>query len=100
MKIIFLDAKTTDFGDVNFSNLRSLGELTMYDFTDENQVSERIANAEILIVNKFKINESVLSQASKLKYIVVSATGYNNINIEAVKSKNHVYADHEQDFYH
>lgn len=84
MKIIFLDAGTCDLGDVNFSSIEALGDFIKYDFTNLSDFQKRIADADILIVNKFKINKSTLTEAKKLKYIIVAATGYNNIDLSAV----------------
>ena len=80
MKIVILDAKTLG-GDIEFSAIERLGELTVYQTTSELQLEERIADAEIIVVNKIKLNKDNLPAAKKLRLICVTATGYDNIDI-------------------
>ncbi|MFA7116651.1 MAG: D-2-hydroxyacid dehydrogenase [Bacteroidales bacterium] len=87
MKIVFLDAITLG-DDVSLEPLKSLGDLTMYDNTSEDQINERIAECEVLIVNKVEIKKDNIDHASKLKLICEAATGIDNIDHEYAKSKN------------
>lgn len=80
MKIVILDAKTLG-GDIDFDEIGKLGELVVYQTTSELQLEERISDAEIIIVNKIKLNEENLPMAKKLKLICVTATGYDNIDV-------------------
>lgn len=88
MKIVYLDAFTVNHGDLSWSVLESLGELNVYDHTNPDEIIERAKNAEIIIVNKMKLDRFHFDQLPILKYVVVSATGYNNINIEDAKHSN------------
>ena len=84
-KVVFLDRATIP----SQISLKALGfehEWVEYDFTQPNQVAERIADAEIVITNKVVLNASNLSSASKLRFIAVSATGVNNIDLEYCQS--------------
>jgi glycerate dehydrogenase len=87
MKIVFLDARTMNPGDLDFSPLATMGDFTAYDRTKPEQAAERAGDAEIIIVNKFPVNETTLSAMPSVKYICVAATGYNNIDIPAVRSR-------------
>ena len=80
MKIVILDAKTLG-DDMEFSQFEKLGEVVVYQTTSETQLEERISDAEVIIVNKIKLNETNLECAKKLKLICVTATGYDNIDI-------------------
>jgi glycerate dehydrogenase len=53
----------------------------VYQTTSDLQLEERIKDAEIIVVNKIKLNETNLPAAKKLKLICVTATGYDNIDI-------------------
>lgn len=86
-KIVFLDAFTSSIGDVSFDTLMALGEVTLYDRTDITDLVQRASDAEIIIVNKFVMDESAIASLPNLKYIIVAATGYNNVDIEACKAK-------------
>ena len=88
MKIVILDAYTLNPSDLSWEKIKSLGETTIYDFTPPHLVIERSKNADILIVNKVIINEEILQALPKLKFIALTATGYNNIDIQATKKRN------------
>ena len=88
LKIVFLDAYTNNPGDISFEPIASLGEFRAYQRTDRSELAERAAEAEILIVNKFVIDEAALVLMPKVKYIVVAATGYNNIDVAATSKRN------------
>ena len=84
MKIVVLDYETvTRDGDVSLKEIASLGELTVFGFTPDDMVAERIGDAEAIICNKCPITETVFEKCSKLKYVGLFATGYNNVDIEA-----------------
>lgn len=85
-EIVFLDAYSLNPGDIDFRALEELGSLSVYDRTEAAQVAERCRDAEIVIVNKFRVDHSNLPLMPSVKYIVVAATGYNNIDPDAVKS--------------
>ncbi|ULQ52973.1 NAD(P)-dependent oxidoreductase [Flavihumibacter fluvii] len=88
MKIVFLDAHTIHaVNDLSFDQLEALGSLQLYPFTTVEEEPARVADAEILIVNKHKVTVSLLSYAPALKYIVVAATGYNNIDLVATAAR-------------
>ncbi len=78
---VFLDRLSIDLGDLDFSAIESLTLYKAYDQCSQDQVIERATDAEIVIVNKVKLDEEILSQLSKLKLICVIATGTNNIDI-------------------
>lgn len=81
MKIVILDAKTLG-DDLEFTMFEKFGELVVYQMTSELQIEERIKDADIIIVNKIQLNESNLDGAKKLKLICVTATGYDNIDVD------------------
>lgn len=81
MKITVLD-KATLGEDIEFSVIEKLGELTVYDSTKQEDVAERIADSDVVILNKIKMREENLKDAKKLKLICVTATGYDNIDLD------------------
>ncbi|MCX7715180.1 MAG: hydroxyacid dehydrogenase [Clostridia bacterium] len=86
MKIVVLDAKT--FGmDLDLSIFGEVGEPEIYTETKPDEVSERIRDAEVVVLNKIKLNETNLFHAEKLKLICVTATGYDNIDIDYCRKK-------------
>lgn len=79
MKIVFLEADNLG-SDMNFDKFSQLGDVTIYGETAPEQVAERIADAEAVIVNKLMMDEKSLKDASRIRYIGITATGKNNID--------------------
>ena len=87
MKIVFLDAKTLG-DDIDLSAVYELGDVCIHENTPQNEVENAISDADVVVLNKLKLNESNLANAKNLKLICVTATGYDNIDIEYCKSRN------------
>lgn len=84
MKIVILDGRALNPGDLSYDCLRQFGELTIYDRTDsEAEAIERIGDSEIVLVNKVPITESLLAACPSIRLICVQATGYNVIDCDA-----------------
>lgn len=94
MNIVFLDAYTLNpLNDLDISILNTLGNVTLYDRTSPEQIIDRVKDAEIILTNKCTLNAQTISQLPKLKYIGVTATGFNIIDIEAAKAQGIVVAN-------
>jgi glycerate dehydrogenase len=85
MKIVYLDCRTVNPGDLSWDGLDQLGEWECYERTALENVVERIGDAEVVITNKVRMDESIFSQCPNLKLICVSATGYDVIDVVAAK---------------
>lgn len=81
VKTAILDAGTLG-DDMEFSQFEKFGEVKVYQSTSDIQLEERIKDVDIIIVNKIKLGATNLSCAKKLRLICVTATGYDNIDIE------------------
>ncbi len=79
MKLVFLDKKTIG-EDMDFSRFSKLGEVVEYEYTLPEEVPERVADADIMIVNKVPVNEKTIHTARNLKLVCVTATGTNNLD--------------------
>jgi len=85
MKAVFLDFDTMG-GGLDLSPIENVTpDLKVYDVTGKEQVKERIRDAEIVFTNKIKLNESLLASATRLKYIGLTATGTDNIDLESAR---------------
>ena len=73
--------------DTPFERLHSLGEVEIYDRTDNDTLIARVRDAEVLILNKVRITRDVINAATKLRLICVFATGYDNIDLEAARER-------------
>lgn len=85
MKIVVLDGYTENPGDLDWKAFQRLGELTVYDRSDEAQIQERVQNADAVIVNKARMTKKMMEALPRLRYIGVLATGYDVVDTEAAK---------------
>ncbi len=85
MKIVILDAHTTNPGDLSWDFLNKYAEeVVIYERTAPSEVIERAKGAEVLIINKTVLNKAELDAlAPELKYIGLQSTGYNVVDLEA-----------------
>ena len=83
MKIVILDGYTANPGDLSWSALEALGDLTVYDRTAPQEVVPRAQGAEAVLTNKVVIGAAEMDALPGLKYIGVLATGYNVVDIPA-----------------
>ena len=88
MKIVVLDGYAANPGDLNWDELKALGECTIYDRTAPGEVLKRSADAEVILTNKTIITAEHIAALPALKYIGVLATGYNIVDIGAAKEHN------------
>jgi glycerate dehydrogenase len=88
MKIIVLDGATMNPGDLEWRALQLLGDCTIYDRTPNEEIVKRCHDAEIVITNKIEFSKDIIEQLPKLKYIGVSATGYNVVDTTKARAAN------------
>ena len=83
MKIVLLDALT--FGETDLTAFDSLGEVEVFQTTSAQETSERITNANVIVTNKVVITKELMQNTPSLQLICVTATGTNNVDLEAAK---------------
>lgn len=64
------------------SRFDAFGEVVKYDFSTTEETRERTRDADIIILNKVRVNEESIGEARKLKLVCVTATGTNNLDKE------------------
>ncbi len=84
IEVTILDAETLG-GDISFSMFEALGNVTVYDKTSPDEVETRVAEADVIIVNKIKLGSENLKSVKNLKLICVTATGFDNIDVDYCK---------------
>lgn len=93
MKIVVLERNSVGT-DVSIDGFNALGEVTAYPNTArEEDVIERVKDADIVIANKAPLNERTLSEAKNLKLICEFATGYDNVDLNYCSKKNIVVSN-------
>ena len=88
MKIVVLDGYAMNPGDLPWDELQKLGDCKIYDRTSSDQIISRSIDAEIIVLNKVRLDGDTLKQLPKLKYICVMAIGYNVIDVQTARSLN------------
>ena len=78
MHIVVLDAATLG-DDLSLAPLDEVGDVTVWRTTAPEETAARVREADVVILNKIRLNESNLS-GSKVRLICVAATGYDNID--------------------
>ena len=90
MKIVVLDGFTENPGDLTWDGLAALGELTVYDRTayqEDPLITERIGDAEIIVINKTPISRETMDRCPNIRLIAVLATGYNLVAYQYAHEK-------------
>lgn len=89
MKIVILDGYVENPGDLSWSPLEQLGDLTVYDRTpnDPKEILRRIGDAEIVYTSKTPLSAATLQACPNLRFICVMATGYNIIDVAAANQQ-------------
>lgn len=88
MKIVMLDAYTTNPGDLSWDFMNEYGEVTIYDRTASDKIIERAKEADIIITNKTPITKEIIDCLPNLKFIALMSTGYNVVDYLYLKEKN------------
>ena len=88
MKAVFLDYASLDQNDLDTSALSSaFTELQLFASTDASEVLARVRDADVIISNKVIIDAATMQHCAKLKLILISATGTNNIDLEQARQQ-------------
>ncbi len=83
-----------DFGSITRSDMdcvvleRAISPWHYYHDSSEQEVLERIREAEVVVSNKVFLGRAAIEAANRLKLICVAATGYNNIDLAAAAERN------------
>lgn len=87
MNITALDGYTLNPGDNPWDAVAKLGSFTCFDRTSAEQIVERAGDADIILTNKAPLSAATINQLPKLKFISVTATGYNIVDVLAARAR-------------
>ena len=86
MKIAILDSEA--IGPIEeLKRFDKFGEVKTYSTTNEKELFDRAKNKDVLILNKVRMDSSVLKKLPDLKLICVCATGTDNVDLEYCNEK-------------
>ncbi len=85
MKAVFLDWATMGPG-LDVSQFRTLlPDLEIFDVTEARDVAARIRGAEFVFANKIRLTDELLDDCSTLRFIGLTATGTDNVDLNAAR---------------
>lgn len=87
MKIVILDAFTTNPGDLSWEPILALGTCTIHDRTDESDTVPRAADADVVITNKTVLDRRTIESLPKLRAIALLSTGTNVADLAAARER-------------
>jgi glycerate dehydrogenase len=86
MRAVFLDFGTVSHDDLDTTQLeRVLPGITLHATSTDAEVDERIAGVEFILTNKLNITRARMRAVPGLRFIGLTATGTNNVDLEAAK---------------
>ena len=86
MKLVILESYVMEPGDLDWSGLRALvPDVTEYVRTPYDQIAQRIGDAELVVLNKCRMDEEILSRCPNLRWVGIIATGTDNLDLEACR---------------
>lgn len=88
MNIVILDGYALNPGDNPWTEVHALGTVTLYDRTPPEDIVSRASGAEIVITNKAPLTAAVIDALPALRFIGVTATGYNVVDTQAAARRN------------
>ena len=82
LKIVYLDRITAGPIDLK-EKFSKYGKYIEYEDTDSSEIEERIKDVDVVITTRIKLGKKQFEKAEKLKLILVTATGFNHIDVKS-----------------
>lgn len=85
MKIVITNE--SGLTSAHIASLRELGDVQIYTDTNNENYAERLKDADIAVIDCFltPVTKEFLSNVPNLKFFTVNSTGYDNVDVEAVR---------------
>ncbi len=87
MNIVVIDGETLNPGDLSWDGLAPLGTVTVYPRTTPEELVARCRDADAVITNKVAFDAAALAALPRLRYLGVTATGYNIVDTAAAAAR-------------
>lgn len=86
-KTVVLNAGLVNYdGNIDYSQIAS--EVVMYDETPEDKILERVDGCNVVITKEMKVPGNIIRKfPDSVRMICEAGTGYNNIDLDAVREK-------------
>jgi len=87
MKMLFLDGRVVNPGDLRWNAFHELGELEVFDRTAEDEIVSRAGDAEVLLTTRAPVSAATITKLQRLRYIGVVFTGYDQVDLKAARAR-------------
>lgn len=87
LNIVVIDGYSINPGDLTWDGLKHFGNVAVYDRCTYEEAAERLKDADIAVVNKVRFDKALIDQLLSLKFISLTATGYNNLDVDYLREK-------------
>ena len=88
MKAVFLDFETLSRDDIDVTPILRAGvEVELFGVTAEDELENRVAEANIVIVNKVRLGPVQMEAARGLRLVCLAARGTNNVDLPAAQTR-------------
>ena len=89
MKTVFLDFDSLHPADLDTDRLHEkLADVKLWPDTPANEIIPRLAEAEVAVINKIRLDAATLAKLEHLKLVCLAATGTDNVDLEAAAANN------------
>lgn len=85
MKLTILDAYSINPGDLSWAPIEAIGSFTSFERTSPEDIAAHIGDCDGFFVSKCQITREIMENCPNLKFIGVTATGYDNVDVAAAK---------------
>jgi glycerate dehydrogenase len=87
LKIVALDGRPLAADRAALAGLDRFGTVEVYEYSSPEEIRARSQGAAILITNKAPIQASLMEQSPELKFITLTATGFDCVDIAAARRR-------------
>jgi len=87
MKIVVLDGHPLNANGISWEALAKLGEAEVYEHSSDAEVRQRAQGAAVLITNKAPVTGDLIAQIPELRFIAVTATGFDCVDVAAARRR-------------
>lgn len=86
MKIVVTN--WSGLSDAHIEQLKKHGDVEVFSDTTNDNYAERLKEADVAVIDCFltPVTEELLSNTPNLKYFTINSTGYDNVDVEALKA--------------
>ena len=87
MKIVILDAHTTNPGDLSWAPIEAIAPCTIHDRTPDAETVARAAGADVVVTNKTPLDRRTIAALPRLRAIALLSTGTNVADLAAARER-------------